>query len=530
MAEIANDLANISNEWNTKLLTIIAGLPCGQKDTSVNVFVNGLDGNNMWVDKDVVSTSDDLTYFNQAKNRPVTIKEAFDDVRDFVNNSIDDLQNNIIDQSTGLTTDQKNRIGANVFDNTQVSSSTSLDGKSENNRLNLIQLANDIYGDTFSLDNDGTKNLSNADLRQMVTALLQLHNSDWNTGTAVTHTGAFTAAQVDVGASTVQDDNYAGSPTHTQDDLNQIRTTIKVLKGTVGWLTALTQLYPGGANTLEGLLSGTSGTGTKTASNPWGYSYDNIDGLVTRLDAIRDYTGQNSHTDTSPSYSSTIYINNGDSLETAIGKLDNTLSIQSGLDVDHSAQLAALELFVGQNNNTDSAPSYSGTIVQNGEPLELAIHRLDVQVTQQSGQDIAVLNHLEALKTFTGQDDSLDSTPSYSSTAFINNSDSLETAIGKLDAGLSIASASGSFLTHTDTPSTFSGQKYKVLTTTSGEDALEFSNVTISGDKVTTPSGLCSDVDVEILNSGYGIILRAPNGTRYRVQVDNGGSLTTTAI
>jgi hypothetical protein len=36
--------------------------------------------------------------------------------------------------------------------------------------------------------------------------------------------------------------------------------------------------------------------------------------------------------------------------------------------------------------------------------------------------------------------------------------------------------------------------------------------------------------DVEITDSAKGVILTAPNGTRYRVKVNNAGTLTTTAL
>ena len=36
--------------------------------------------------------------------------------------------------------------------------------------------------------------------------------------------------------------------------------------------------------------------------------------------------------------------------------------------------------------------------------------------------------------------------------------------------------------------------------------------------------------DIEIDDSDRGLILRSPNGTRYRVQVDDSGNLTTTAV
>ncbi len=36
--------------------------------------------------------------------------------------------------------------------------------------------------------------------------------------------------------------------------------------------------------------------------------------------------------------------------------------------------------------------------------------------------------------------------------------------------------------------------------------------------------------DIEVDDSASGLILRSPNGTRYRIQVDNSGNLTTTAV
>lgn len=36
--------------------------------------------------------------------------------------------------------------------------------------------------------------------------------------------------------------------------------------------------------------------------------------------------------------------------------------------------------------------------------------------------------------------------------------------------------------------------------------------------------------DIEITSSANGVILTSPNGTRYRVKVDDAGSLTTTAL
>lgn len=415
MAEISNDLANISFEWNTKLTTIIDSLPCGTLDTSVNVFSTGLDGKTLWVDQDVVSSSNDLTFFRSDRNRPATVKEAFDTVYTYVNTQIDQTRNDIIDQASGLTTVQKNRIGANVFDNTQTSVVTSLDGKSENNRLNIIQVANDLYGDSYSLDGDGVKNLSTATLFDMVSSLLVLHNSTWNSGTAVTHVGSFTATQDDISSSHSGDDTYTAAPTHLRGDLNRIRNRFRVFMGT-GWLSTLTSLYAGGANNLEDLLASTAGSATKSATNPWGYRWDNVDGLETRLDAIRDFTGQDTHTDATTTFTSTANINNGDSLELAIGKLDAVVA--TGI----------------------------------------------------------------------------------------------------------------SFLDLTDSPAAFTGSAGKRAVVNDTEDALIFIDDEVQSNDLTVSGDLTVSQDVEITASGNGFIMSAPDGTRYRLQVTNGGGLTTTAI
>jgi len=36
--------------------------------------------------------------------------------------------------------------------------------------------------------------------------------------------------------------------------------------------------------------------------------------------------------------------------------------------------------------------------------------------------------------------------------------------------------------------------------------------------------------DIEVVDSANGVILRSPNGTRYRITVDNAGNLTTSPI
>ena len=683
--EVATDFASLATEWNNKLVVLLNGLPYGSYSTSIDAFENGLDGSNLWVDQSVVSTDDDLTFFDDDSNRPTTVKESLIDLYEYIDEQITQTIEDIAADTSGLTTAQKNRIGSNVFDATQTSSVSSIDGKSEYNRFNTIQLAKDIYGAGYTLDHDGNANLTNS-VATMVDALLELHNGNWDDDVALSHVGTFTALQTDITTSAITTDSFAGVAVTLQDDLNKLRTLLKTLKGTGAWTSALTALYTGGADSLEELFTTTTGSGTKAALNPWGYSYTNIDGLATRLTAIQTFTGQTSLTDATPTYSGQI-VNNGDSLETAIRDIDAFLFTESGNNIAQTARLDALKTFVGQTSSTDAtptysgqivtdgdsletairdidaflftesgnnivqterldaiqtfigqtsstdaAPTYSGQIVNNGDSLETAIRDIDAFLFTESGNNIAQTERLDALETFTGQtsstdatptysgqivtdgdsletairdidallftesgintaqtarlealktfvgqntnydstpsyssnhlitnDDSLetaigdidaflftesgintaqtarlealktftgqnsdnDSTPIYSNSYWITNGDSLETAIGKLDAQLEIATFSGL----TDTPGSYTNMGGELLKIGDLEDSV----VTASG-LTFTESGLQTDLDIEITASGQGIVLQSPDGTRFRITVENDGALTTTSL
>lgn len=323
--EVIYDLSSIQNEWNNRLLVLTDSLPDGTDDSNVDAWKKGLDGTAIYVDSSLTNTSLVQTFFDTALNRPVTIKEALEDIYDEISSQVTLINTTIAENMYGLTTAQKASIGAHIFDSTQSSSSTSIDGKSEACRLNLIQVARDVYGSSYSLDGDGAANLTNS-VYAMVDALLELHNGNWDDDITLSHTGTgIASAQTDVDPSVTYDDAYAGTPGDLQDDLNQIRTQIKTIGGTTTWITALSSLYAGGANSLEDLLASTYGSGTKTSSNPWGYTYSNVEGLTTILSAVRDFIGQGSYTDGSPLYSGQRFITNGQPLEFACSKLDQEL-------------------------------------------------------------------------------------------------------------------------------------------------------------------------------------------------------------
>lgn len=520
--ELANDFSSLTHQWNSQLLTVFNGLPAGEEDSAVDAFKNGLDGKNLWVDQLATSEAEDTVFFNIVKDRPNTIREQFENVYSTITDRIQELDDALaILDTSGLTTEQKNRIGAAVFDTSEVSSASSIDGKTEANRLNIVQLAIDLYGeDLATLNADGEAILDNASTKDMLAALLEIHNSSYNSTDDPNHDGVFTPTQADVNSSAPGSDGFSGSPVNLQEDLNQIRTRIKAYAGTTGWLTNPTALYTSGADSLQELLVSTQGQGTKSATNPWGYRYDNIDGLVTLLSGIAGYVGQDNLTDTTPDYSSTNFISNGDSLETAIGKLDQNIAADSGVQISMQGQLAALEVFVGQNSDTDSSPQYSGTYVTNGFSLETAIHQLDARLVLESGINNLISSQLGALQTFVGQNNTTDSTPAYSG-VYATNGSSLESAIHSLDVQLQT-------VTNAEVTSFFELDEITGGDTFNGSIKVT-QNLTTSG-TLFTQSGIQSYQDIEVIHAGSGIVLASPNGTRYRLTVTNSGILNIAAV
>jgi len=187
MEELAIDLATLSAEWNNYLLSLANSLPRGTKDTGVNAFVNGIDGDNLWVDGAATASDFDTTFYNSALDRPYTIKESIENARLFVQQQVDLLRSDFIENTAGLSTAQKSAIGLNIFDTSYASSDDSLDGMTANNELNLSQLAEDLYGNgLYTLDKDGSGNLTNP-VSTMVGALLTLHGGTWSSDASVDH-------------------------------------------------------------------------------------------------------------------------------------------------------------------------------------------------------------------------------------------------------------------------------------------------------------------------------------------------------
>jgi hypothetical protein len=186
-SEVIRDLALFQQEWNDKIVPVFSLLPDGTDDSAVNAFNNGLDGRTLYVNSSATNTLSVGRFFNTAKDRPNTLYEQLVNIFTYIDDSIVSLQETIADNSSSLTTDQKGRIGINIFDTAQTSSTSSLDGKSLIHTGNILQIARDLYGESSpTLNTDGSAELTNS-VKDMVDALLQLHSGEWDSDIDVNH-------------------------------------------------------------------------------------------------------------------------------------------------------------------------------------------------------------------------------------------------------------------------------------------------------------------------------------------------------
>lgn len=192
LSEITTDLAAISKQWNQLLVPLLVTVPDGSQDSAINAFVNGLDSKTLFADSTASLTNNTGRFFNVIKNRPYTVYEVLLNIFSNIGSSSSGTgggTTTIIQSSGGLTDAQRERIGSNVFDSSTISSLTSIDGKADNNNLNIIQIAKDLYGvPGWVLNGDGNPILTNS-VMLMVDALLELHNGNWSNDITLSHAG-----------------------------------------------------------------------------------------------------------------------------------------------------------------------------------------------------------------------------------------------------------------------------------------------------------------------------------------------------
>lgn len=362
--ELIRDITEIQAQHNNFTVPLTSLLPDGTQDSGVDAFRNGLDGQTLFVNATAVNNAALARYYNLVQGRPNTAYEQFQEVYSYVDASLVTLEQTITagESNSELTASARERIGLNVFDGTLASGATSIDAKTNKNEINIVQLARDMYGSAYvSFSIDGTGVLTNS-VRAMVDALLEAHSGDWDTDVSLIHaldaseitSGTFLQSRVGPSSTAPAgvNDSYVGTPGDAVDDLNQIRTLLKDLKGTIAFTTAI---VPDGSwapvttqpTHIQNLIS-LIGTGTRSDTNPWGLDYSDIDQLSNIVTAENAYTGRTSALDNSTVYSHVAGFSNGDSLVSAVGTLASGLNITTA---ESAATTSGLNVHVNDTAN-----------------------------------------------------------------------------------------------------------------------------------------------------------------------------------
>ena len=354
--ELTTDLSFISGEWNSKLVPLLSTVPDGTDDVSIDAFLNGLDGVNLYVDSAATDVSDNGEYWDVSNIRPLTVKETFNAVKEEIDSNYSDLSSLVLNSTSGLTQDQKRGIGLEIFADDYVFSGTSIYSRSYNNFYNSVQLARDIYGPTYALDNDGIANLTNP-IADHIDKLLTLHNGTgiWPDGDLGTVIHAIMNVDVAASAGIDQDkiDNSTGLyddtldvdvyiPTHLLDDLNVLRSAFKDVKGTGTWTTDIAPhgSYPSGPISIQGHIQH-KGSENISVTNPHGMGMDDLGGshyvnLETYLGNSADWL----ETQGLPPFPVMTYISNGADIVSAIVELEAALVVGVGDITTHLANLS----------------------------------------------------------------------------------------------------------------------------------------------------------------------------------------------
>jgi hypothetical protein len=189
LSELTTDLAELSKQWNQLLVPLLLRVPDGSQDSAIDAYINSLDSRTLYANWEATDAEETLRFYNLVKNRPYTIYEVLLNLYNEIASGTGGSGggDTTIIQGDSLTQAEKERIGINVFDSSQISSDVSIDGKADNNNLNIIQIAKDLYGvPGWVLNDDGNPILTNS-AKAMVDALLELHNGNWSNDITLNH-------------------------------------------------------------------------------------------------------------------------------------------------------------------------------------------------------------------------------------------------------------------------------------------------------------------------------------------------------
>ena len=345
---ISTNMNHMWRLWNNNIRPILDSLPAGSRDTrwrpgqglpsKIDALNYGLQGTTLFVFNDADSIKASSRYWHTTDERPITIAEALENIWYAIENiTVEENSSSI----TAIELDPLwESIGQRYKDSSLTSIGTSLDYRVGAVASNVSQLTYDLYG-----ANDGYTTFTfgvplTHSVAENIDYLLKLHNvsGGWQNGdpALVSHVG------VGGGSSTLAYTSVLPMPsssltqariapyTSLYNDILRIRYEIQRTRGSGSWYTDATDPVTSTAADLQTHID-YHGTASVTSSNPHGVSYTQT-GASTMLSNLARYTGMTAYTSGSemPTYSSTNYVTQSTSLETAIGALDTALDTAVG--------------------------------------------------------------------------------------------------------------------------------------------------------------------------------------------------------
>jgi len=343
--ETLNDITRLYALWNNTIQPVLDSLPAGGSDRrwnlrkEIDVYSYGIDASTLFVLNGATSTVADGRYWHSTENRPYTISEILED-HDGRLAAVEALGTSSVSSSDFDDTDLWTAIGYGY--NGGTSAGGTLDYRCSSSEARLTHLANDLYGQSRADScGGGWAGWSWSDAQQSygvleyLTALLALHevvptDCPWDVSHAAL--GAHTHPQTEIEYSTGTLARGVVATDNLRKDLQRIRYEIGYTRGTA-WdsgtiVGPFVTNYPSAGNLEQTLYSHINykGTGTASSTNPHAHAYADDSTAVAVVSAVTGFTGMTTPTDSSPTYSSTNYISNGDNLETALGKIDDGLA------------------------------------------------------------------------------------------------------------------------------------------------------------------------------------------------------------
>lgn len=407
--EMVHSVGLLQSAWNDLLYPMLGSLPGGPVEVTQsdrlpdpNPFDNGMDGSQMYMDMTALESN--TSYYSAVSERPYTIKETFEVFKEDVDASIQEAREAAI--FAGISEEQKERIGANIFYVNRSSSPTSLHGETIWLRQAVEQLISDIFNEGTDEDappnlalypvGDGLQSRDNT-LMEYILSLLYFHDNATGTNYIEVH-HAFadpalegsTSPQVYsnmVKAVGLVDSDFAsggwpGVPDHLEDELNQIRTQIKRGLGSTLWTNLPLDPWDSTALSLQDHMNRT-GDGTPDEKNPHGVHADDLDGIGTYFQtaATVPYTP-----------GAVLYIGATTNVKEALEALDLALSVVDGsvaaevsariaADDDLQAQIDTISAGLGALDATDITFDGSGTTYMGADVnVDEALNSIDAEL------------------------------------------------------------------------------------------------------------------------------------------------------